>query len=93
MEGFIGGIIGSTIILILLAKLFKFLLLPTAILGLIIGFIAPLGDLIESSIKRYTMIKDSGTLLPGHGGVLDRFDSAMIVIPIVYYYLQYINLY
>ena len=93
VEGFIGGIIGSTIILILLAKLFNFLLLPTAILGLIIGFIAPLGDLIESSIKRYTMIKDSGTLLPGHGGVLDRFDSAMIVIPIVYYYLQYINLY
>lgn len=92
VEGLIGGILGSVIILILLAQLFNFYILPTAILGFIIGLIAPLGDLVESSIKRFTGIKDSGNLLPGHGGVLDRFDSAMLVIPVAYYYIQFVNL-
>ena len=59
------------------------------LLALIIAFFAELGDLVESKIKREFEIKDSGTLLLGHGGFLDRFDSALFVLPVVYYFVKY----
>ena len=60
------------------------------ILGTIFGIIGQLGDFFESMIKREFSIKDSGTLLRGHGGVLDRFDSLLFVLPTFYLYIQYI---
>lgn len=60
------------------------------ILALAIGIFAELGDLVESKIKRELEIKDSGNLLLGHGGFLDRFDSALFVLPIVYFFMKYI---
>jgi phosphatidate cytidylyltransferase len=65
-------------------------LVHCAIVGILVGFAATLGDLAESSIKRFAGVKDSGTLLPGHGGVLDRFDSIMFVVPMVYYYIYFL---
>lgn len=60
------------------------------LLALAIGIFAELGDLVESKIKREFGIKDSGNLLLGHGGFLDRFDSALFVLPIVYFFMKYV---
>lgn len=88
IEGAIGGIVGSILVVVLLGWLFKISLIHSAILGLLVGIVAPIGDLSESAVKRFTGVKDSGKLLPGHGGVLDRFDSIMFAVPTVYYYLH-----
>lgn len=87
VEGTAGGFIGSISGVVFLGLIFKFSLLHCAIIGLMIGVVAPLGDLVESAIKRYAGVKDSGRILPGHGGVLDRFDSIMFSVPVVYYYI------
>jgi phosphatidate cytidylyltransferase len=55
------------------------------VLGLVVGLIAPAGDLFESMIKRDLGVKDSGGILPGHGGLLDRFDSMLLALPAAYY--------
>ena len=88
IEGFVGGIVGTMLSVTGLGVLFSFPLLPMAGLGLCIALIATLGDLVESVIKRATGIKDSGSLIPGHGGILDRFDSVMFTVPFVYYFVQ-----
>ena len=60
------------------------------VIGIIVGVFGQLGDLIESLLKRDAGVKDSSTLIPGHGGVFDRFDSLLFVAPIVYLYLDFI---
>jgi len=61
-------------------------LLHAAVLAVIGNGISQLGDLFESMIKRAAGVKDSGTILPGHGGMLDRLDCLIFLVPFVYYY-------
>ena len=57
------------------------------ILGIICSTLSQLGDLVASKVKRSTGIKDYGKIMPGHGGVLDRFDSIIFTAPVIYYYV------
>jgi len=88
VEGTIGLVIGSITGCVLFRHLF-FPMLPVlhaVILGLVGSVLGQLGDLCESALKRAAGVKDSGTLLPGHGGILDRLDCLMFITPFVYYY-------
>lgn len=89
IEGAIGGIAGS--ILVAAAFLFIYPFLPRApllVLGCLLGVAAQAGDLVESAFKRQAGVKDAGDIIPGHGGMLDRFDSMLFTAPLVYYYVQ-----
>ena len=87
IEGAIGGILGSCI----LCGLFGYFVYPELfihclVIGFIGSFFAMAGDLVASAFKRKMGIKDYGNLIPGHGGILDRFDSVLFTAPFVYYY-------
>jgi len=61
------------------------------VLGVIIGIIGQLGDLVESLFKRDAQVKDSSNIIPGHGGIFDRFDSILLTAPVIFLYLTYIK--
>ena len=86
------GLIGGVIFTVIAGFVIHNYILPDnrfnwIIIGLIVAIFAPLGDLVESKIKRSFNAKDSGNLIPGHGGFLDRLDSFIFVIPMVYLYI------
>ena len=92
-EGAIFGFIFA-IVTMLLAKIIilNFLFLNTTILlGIIIGTIGQIGDLVESLFKRDAGVKDSSNIIPGHGGIFDRFDSLLFSAPVILLYLRYIG--
>ena len=92
-EGALGGLLSAilaTIVIVVILNLNFAFALPywqAAVLGCLIGIFAQAGDLVESLLKRNAGVKESGKLLPGHGGILDRFDSLIFVGPMVYYYV------
>lgn len=86
-EGFIAGCAGSVFGSAAVAYIDPGLGIDFALVtGLFIGFLSPLGDLVESMFKRDAEIKDSSSLIPGHGGILDRFDTVMFISPLLYLY-------
>ena len=92
--GFWGGLLTAVAVSIILyyVGVFKFPLVHCIVLGVILNIAGVYGDLIESQWKRHYEVKDSGTIMPGHGGLLDRFDSAIIAIPVGVIYLMVANL-
>lgn len=92
-EGAIAGFIFSVIGMVVSKSfMLEFLTLTNAIvIGIIVGVFGQIGDLIESLIKRDANVKDSSSIIPGHGGILDRFDSLIFSSPIVYLYLLLIK--
>lgn len=92
VEGFLGSVVGTTASVAGLGMFFSLPVKELAILGLAISVLATLGDLVESVAKRYTGIKDSGNIIPGHGGIWDRFDSVLFTAPLVYYFVKFVGL-
>lgn len=87
VEGAISGVLGCMLSCGIFAYVFFIeYMVMIVILGMIGSILSQLGDLTASQIKRYVGIKDFGNLIPGHGGILDRFDSILFTAPIVYYF-------
>jgi phosphatidate cytidylyltransferase len=96
IEGFLGGVVFAAFAGFLISKLYiqpnpdfssKSIIIWT-IIALIVSIFGTIGDLIESKFKRVAGVKDSGTIMPGHGGVLDRLDSVIFVAPIIFLFYQ-----
>lgn len=96
IEGSIGGLLGSIFgcfifgIIIFKYGGVKIPIYHYIIIGLLSGILGQFGDLVASSIKRYVDVKDYSNLIPGHGGILDRFDSILFSSVVVFYYLTFI---
>ena len=91
IEGFFGGVLFSLITAFILSYFCDFLSLTNLIvISLIASILGTAGDLVESKFKRQANTKDSGNIMPGHGGILDRLDSLLFVAPFVYLYIHYL---
>lgn len=91
LEGVIGGIVGSFVVTMLFVYYFDIgQFFKLGILSIVCSVLSIAGDLTASRIKRLSNLKDYGNIMPGHGGILDRFDSILFTAPIVYYYVSYI---
>jgi len=91
IEGAVGGLIGGLVV----AIVFRYALfsergvVELALLALLLGVVGQAGDLFESMIKRSAGVKDSGFIVPGHGGILDRIDSLLFCLPLLYGYITF----
>ena len=99
IEGFLGGIVFGVFAGYLISKYYiranpqfsdRSILIWTTI-AVIVGIVGTIGDLIESKFKRIAGVKDSGSIMPGHGGILDRLDSVIFVAPIIFLFYQILN--
>ncbi|KAA3616531.1 MAG: phosphatidate cytidylyltransferase [Calditrichaeota bacterium] len=91
IEGAVGGITGALLTAIVCQYYFNTSLQMhhAVIIALLIGVFGQLSDLVESLFKRDAGVKDSSAILPGHGGILDRFDSELLSVPLIYIYIKY----
>ena len=92
IEGSMGGLAANILMTwIFQGTLFsQYSFLQMASLGLMIGVVSQVGDLLESMFKRTARVKDSGSLFPGHGGLLDRMDSLLLPAPVVYFFIKFL---
>lgn len=96
IEGAVGGVLGTALLTVIYTSIFRSemgldgeQIAILAVISAVAALISMVGDLTASAIKRNYDIKDYGTLIPGHGGIMDRFDSMMITAPIIYYLALY----
>jgi phosphatidate cytidylyltransferase len=96
VEGLVGGGIASVVAAVLILGIigvFPWETMDALWLGVVGAAVTPLGDLCESRVKRDLGVKDMGNLLPGHGGILDRFDGLLFVLPATYYLVRLLEVY
>jgi len=92
-EGFAGGLVFAVVLsLAITGQVSPWTPAKAAVLGLVAAVVGPVGDLCESLVKRDLGLKDMGSLLPGHGGVLDRVDGLLFVLPATYYLVRVVHL-
>ena len=92
IEGFIGGVVFTMITALVISYYSDlFSRMHWIIFSVLVSVLGTMGDLVESKFKREAKIKDSGTIMPGHGGMLDRLDSLLFVAPFVYLYIYLLN--
>jgi len=92
IEGALGGVLFSVLVALGVGQVLQIPWGHRMVMGLLIALAAILGDLAESYVKRKVGVKDSGTLIPGHGGILDRLDSHLFAIPTYFVYLTFVLL-
>jgi phosphatidate cytidylyltransferase len=87
IEGSVGGVVSAVIVSILFSLLTEIdaTIMGLAFVTIFLSVFGQIGDLVESALKRHYQVKDSGTILPGHGGILDRFDSLLFVWPLIHF--------
>jgi len=91
VEGFIGGLAMAVVVAVGVALWMQWPVARTASIGLAVALAGVIGDLSKSTIKRAAGVKDSGMILPGHGGVLDRFDAVLFGVPVGYYLWRWLT--
>ena len=91
IEGFVGGLASALLVTLLSGPLLfaNINLSKLAVLSLLLSVFVVAGDLTESIFKRSNQVKDSGSILPGHGGILDRVDSILAAAPVLYYIVAF----
>lgn len=89
IEGALGGVLSAIVVSVVYAMVTGMdVALPwVAIVTIFLSFFGQIGDLVESALKRHYQVKDSGHILPGHGGILDRFDSLLFVCPLIHFFI------
>jgi phosphatidate cytidylyltransferase len=88
VSGSVGGVLGAVLAGVIFANVVDQAVTPWVLLAALLSVLGQLGDFVESGLKRALGVKDSGAILPGHGGVLDRFDSFLFAAPIAYYVIM-----
>ena len=86
-EGSVGGFVSAVVAAMALGQVLdlNIAVWQQAVIGAVVGVVAQWGDLLESKLKRIADVKDAGSIIPGHGGLLDRLDSLLFTLPAVYY--------
>jgi CDP-diglyceride synthetase len=92
-EGFLGGAVAAVLVAVIVVHfIHPWTISKALVLGVVVAIVAPLGDLSQSMIKRHLGVKDMSRLMPGHGGILDRVDGLLFVLPATYFVVKALHL-